>query len=128
MLEHVGWTNAIIIEENVYPNLVKVFYSNMDISASKNDRVITNVFNVPTEFDMGDLNMIIGIEDEDLDIYASRKELKFSKFMHVEGVRNICRHKDFSTFASPILVLTSQSSSKYTYSMWLVLERDMLIK
>lgn len=78
------------------PNLVKVFYSNMDISASKNDRVITNVFNVPTEFDMGDLNMIIGIEDEDLDIYASRKELKFSKFMHVEDVRNICKHKDFS--------------------------------
>lgn len=91
------------------------------------------MFNVPTEFDMGDLNMIIGTEDEDLDIYASRKELKFSKFMHVEDVRNICKHKDFSndffsTFASPILVLTSRSSSEYTFSMWLVLERDMLMK
>lgn len=32
LLERVGWHNALNIEENVYPNSVKVFYSTMDIS------------------------------------------------------------------------------------------------
>lgn len=29
LLEAAGWANALTIEENVYPNLVWVFYSNM---------------------------------------------------------------------------------------------------
>lgn len=32
LLEEVGWINALVIEEHVYPDLVKVFHSNMDIS------------------------------------------------------------------------------------------------
>ena len=43
LLEDIGWINALFIEENVYPDLVKVFYSNMDTSAEKENRVITNV-------------------------------------------------------------------------------------
>lgn len=33
MLEHIDWSNVLNVEENLYSNLVKVFYSNMDISA-----------------------------------------------------------------------------------------------
>ena len=43
LLEDVGWLNALVIEENVYPDLVRVFYSNMDCSAEKENRVITTV-------------------------------------------------------------------------------------
>lgn len=38
LLEGVCWINALIIEENVYPELVKVFYSNMDIFAECESR------------------------------------------------------------------------------------------
>ena len=43
LLEDVGWINALVIEENVCPDLVKVFFSNMDTSAEKENRVITNI-------------------------------------------------------------------------------------
>lgn len=35
LLENMGLINALIIRENVYPNLVTMFYSNMDISESR---------------------------------------------------------------------------------------------
>ena len=34
LLEIVGWNNALSIEDNVYPNLIRVFYLNMKIFAS----------------------------------------------------------------------------------------------
>lgn len=41
------WENALSIEEKVYPNLVRIFYSNMELSAIKFDRLVTNVRGVP---------------------------------------------------------------------------------
>lgn len=41
------WENALSIEEKVYPNLVRIFYSNMELSAIKFDRLVTNVGGVP---------------------------------------------------------------------------------
>lgn len=37
------WEKALSIEEKVYPNLVRIFYSNMELSAIKFDRLVTNV-------------------------------------------------------------------------------------
>lgn len=37
------WEKALSIEEKVYQNLVRIFYSNMELSAIKFDRLVTNV-------------------------------------------------------------------------------------
>ena len=47
-----------MIEENVYPDLVKVFYSNMDIFEEKKNQIITNVEGVLIDFDIYELNSI----------------------------------------------------------------------
>ena len=51
LLGDVGWIDALLIEENVYPDLVKVCYANMDTSTEKENQVITNVGGVLIEFD-----------------------------------------------------------------------------
>lgn len=79
------------VEEKVCENLVWMFYSNMELSAIRKDRVITHVSGVRIEFDAFELSRIIGISSEGLDLYISRKELHFSHFCHLEAVRNICR-------------------------------------
>ena len=38
----------------------------------------------------------MGISYGGLDLYITRKELEFSEFCHMDGVRNICRHRDLS--------------------------------
>lgn len=43
LLELVRWDNMLSIKDMVYPNLVKVLYSNMELSASGQGRIITNV-------------------------------------------------------------------------------------
>lgn len=43
LLELVRWDNMLSIKDMVYPNLVKVLYSNMELSASRQGRIITNV-------------------------------------------------------------------------------------
>lgn len=95
-LEHVRWCSLLTLEENVYPNLIKVFYSNMDISASHQDRILTNVYGVPIEFDVRDLNMIIWTKNESLKLYTSRMKLQFSNFIRVKGVKNIYKRVDLS--------------------------------
>lgn len=80
--------------EVVYPILIRVFYSNMEISGTRQDRIVTNVGSVPIEFDMGDLNKILGIEDKDLELYTFRKELDFNDFNNSHAIKNICRHRD----------------------------------
>ena len=52
-----------MIEENVYPDLVKVFYSNMDVSEENKTRVITNVEGVKIDFDVSVLSFILGSSD-----------------------------------------------------------------
>ncbi|KAH9783348.1 Integrase catalytic domain-containing protein [Citrus sinensis] len=87
----VGWIDALLIEENVYPDLVKVFYSNMDCSAEKENRVITTVGGVLIEFDDSDLDNILGSSDDGLDIFSLRKPPEIDDYVHVDAVRNICR-------------------------------------
>ena len=85
-----------MIEENLYPDLVKVFYSNMDVSAENKTRVITNVGGVMIDFDVSLLNSIVGSSDFGLEIYSPRKSPKLDSYVHVDVVRNICRRNDLS--------------------------------
>ena len=68
----------------------------MEISATRLDRIVTQVGGVPIEFDDDDLNGYLGISSEGHEIYTSRKALSFDDFSHVDGVRNICRRRDLS--------------------------------
>ncbi|KAH9685823.1 hypothetical protein KPL70_014116 [Citrus sinensis] len=96
MLGDVGWIDALLIKENVYPDLVKVFYSNMDCSAEKENRVITTVGGVLIKFDDSDLDNILGSSDDGLDIFSLRKPPEIDDYVHVDAVRNICRCNDLS--------------------------------
>ncbi|KAH9687357.1 hypothetical protein KPL70_014742 [Citrus sinensis] len=49
------WEPAINLDDRVYPNLVRVFYSNMEISDTRPNRIVTQVSRVPIEFDDVDL-------------------------------------------------------------------------
>uniref|UniRef100_A0A1S8ACF9 Putative plant transposon protein domain-containing protein n=1 Tax=Citrus limon TaxID=2708 RepID=A0A1S8ACF9_CITLI len=90
------WEVALSIEENIYDNLVRVFYSNMELSTTRKDRVVTHVGGVPIEFDDAELSRIIGTTYKGLALYTARKELDFNDFRHVDAVRNICRRRDLS--------------------------------
>lgn len=96
MLGDVGWINALMIVENLYPDLVKVFYSNMDVSAENKTRVITNVGGVMIDFDVSLLNSILGSSVFGLEICSPRKYPKLDSYVHVDTVRNICRRNDLS--------------------------------
>ncbi|KAH9791791.1 homogentisate geranylgeranyltransferase [Citrus sinensis] len=76
------WESAIDFDDRVYPNLVRVFYSNMEISATRLDKIVTQVGGVPIEFDVELLNNILGISNDSHIIYTSRKALSFSSFAH----------------------------------------------
>lgn len=73
LFEKVGWVNDVMFEENVYPNLVKVFYSNMDTFAETQNRIITHVGGVKIEFYVSVLNEILGTPNKGLEIYSVRK-------------------------------------------------------
>lgn len=59
LLEQVGWVNGVIIEENVHPNLAKIFYYNTDTSEEKRNHVITHIGGVAIEFGVSVLNKIL---------------------------------------------------------------------
>ncbi|KAH9768926.1 hypothetical protein KPL71_011792 [Citrus sinensis] len=88
--------DALLIEENVYPDLVKVFYSNMEVFEENKTRVITNVGGVMIDFDVSVLNSILGSSNFGLEIFSPRKSPKLDSFVHVDIVRNICRRNDLS--------------------------------
>ena len=96
LLEDVGWLNAIVLEENVYLDLVKVFYSNMDCSAEKENRVITTVGGVSIEFDDSKLNSILRTSDYGLQIFSLRKPPDIHDYVHIDAIKNICRRIDLS--------------------------------
>lgn len=96
LLQRVGWVNSVVIEENVYLNLVKVFYSNMDTFKEKRNRVITHIGGIIIEFGVGILNKILGNPDNSLKSYSARKALCFHDYSHFETLRNICRRMDLS--------------------------------
>ena len=83
------WESALDLHERVYTNLVRVFYLNIEISANRLDRIITHVGGVPIEFDVEDLNNILGIPNDNHKVYTSRKALSFAYFVHYYGVKNI---------------------------------------
>lgn len=96
LLEILSLENSLSIEENVYANLVRIFYSNIENSSSRKMQILAKVGGVPIEFDVKDLNWILGTEDEGLKIYASRKELIFNHFLHVNEAKKICWRDDLS--------------------------------
>ena len=53
--------------------------------------ILINVGGISIEFEVGDLKSILRIENEGLELYTFRKELVFNHFLHVNGVRNICK-------------------------------------
>ena len=57
---------------------------------------MTHVGGVRIEFDVFELSTILGIFNEGLALYTSKKELHFSQFTHFKGVTNICRRCDLS--------------------------------
>ena len=94
MLSH--WKDALSIEEPIYENLVHVFYSNMEFSSTHRVELYTSVGGIHIAFNESELCSILGISYGGLDLYAAGKELSFSEFRHVDGVRNICRRRDLS--------------------------------
>ena len=90
------WESAIDFDDKVYPNLVGVFYSNMELSETRLDKIVSHIGGVPIEFDVELLNNILGISNDGNRIYTSRKALSFTSFGHHLGVRNICCHRDLT--------------------------------
>ncbi|KAH9791779.1 homogentisate geranylgeranyltransferase [Citrus sinensis] len=76
------WESAIDFDARVYPNLMRVFYSNMEISVTRLDKIVTQVGGVPIEFDVELLNNILGISNDSHRIYTSRKAISFNSFAH----------------------------------------------
>lgn len=68
----------------------------MEISEIRLDRIVTNVWGVLIEFDVEDLNQILGIANTSFKIYTCRKTLLFTDFVHWHAVRNIRRRRDIS--------------------------------
>ncbi|KAH9685862.1 hypothetical protein KPL70_014139 [Citrus sinensis] len=95
-LADVGWLNALVVEENVYSDLVKVFYLNMDCSVEKENRVITTVGGVLIEFDDSELNSILRSSDDGLEIFSPRKPPDIDDYVYIDAVKNICHRVDFS--------------------------------
>ena len=70
----------------MYPDLVKVFYLNMDISEEKTNRVITKVRGVLIDFDVSELNSILGTSDYGLEIFSPRKSPKLDSYIYVDAI------------------------------------------
>ena len=80
-----GWENVLVVKEHYYENLVKLFYSNMDMEAS--DKIVTSVGGVRIEFDIALLNRILGTPNEGLELYSAKAKIKYSWFSLENVVR-----------------------------------------
>ena len=69
----------------------------MEISTTRLDRIVTYVGGIPIEFDVENLNNILGIPNARHRIYTSQKALSFDSFAHCEGVHNIFRRWDLTS-------------------------------
>lgn len=81
------------LNDRVYLNLVRFFYSNMEIFETRLERILTQVGGVLIEFDVEFLNNLLSISNDGHRIITSRKALSFDSFAHCEGVRNIRRRQ-----------------------------------
>lgn len=85
--------NALVTREWVYLNLVWVFYLNILISTNTVNQVVANVSGIPIEFDVEDLNTILGLGMVDcISIYLGTKLIFLSIVINI--VKNICRWSD----------------------------------
>ena len=98
-----GWKNVLAVNEHYYENLVKVFYSNMDIEVS--NRIVTNVGGVHIEFDVVLLNSILGTPNEGLELYNPRAKIKDPWFSLENPLHRI--HHLFSTLFLLFLICHS---------------------
>lgn len=71
-------------------------YSNMELFATRLNRILTNVGGMPIKFNVGNLNLILGTKNKGEKIYTTRKESDFNHSFHTHTVRNICRYSDLS--------------------------------
>ncbi|KAH9750874.1 hypothetical protein KPL71_014049 [Citrus sinensis] len=70
--------------------------STSEFPSTRRDELYTSVGGIRIAFNEPDLCSILGIAYGGLDLYTARKELSFSEFRHVDGVRNIYRRRDLS--------------------------------
>lgn len=81
---------------------------------------------IPIEFDVVNLITILWIKDEGLELYSSKKELKFARYTHVDTFKNICRHSDLFDdvcniqFPAQYLCLQVRIFTSY-FNIWSVL-------
>ena len=114
------WKEALSIEEPIYENLVRIFYSNMELSSTRRVALSTYVGGFRIEIDEPELCSILGISYRGLDIYTAKKELDFSDFRHVDAVRNICRRRELFddvcslSFRSQLLPFPSSNTSYHS--------------
>ena len=60
--------SPIDFDDRVYSNLVRVFYSNIEISSTRLDMIVTQVGGVHIEFDDEDFNTFLGISNDSHEI------------------------------------------------------------
>lgn len=82
----------------MYPNLVRIFYSNMELLTTRLDRLVTYVGGTLIDFTVEDLNYILGTDHVRLELYTSPKELQFNHFSHVDAIMNSYRRRDLSDY------------------------------
>ena len=73
---------------------MKVFYSNMNTSAEKENQVITKVGGV--SIDDLELNSILGTSDDGLQIFSPGTTPNIDDYDHIDAVKNICRRINLS--------------------------------
>ena len=90
-----GWKDVLVVKEQYFENLVKVFYTNMDTEIS--DKIVTSVGGVRIEFDVALLNRILGTPNEGLELYSARAKINYPWFSLENVVRKICQRRDLSS-------------------------------
>ena len=81
-----SWLYVIEVLETCYYLGSRCVLLDMEISTTRFDRIVTHIGGIPIEFDVEDLNNILGILDVGRRIYTSRKALSFADFAHNFGV------------------------------------------
>lgn len=71
------WELALSVDELVYENRLRIFYSNIDITGTRFSRVVAEVAVVRIVFYDTDLSKMLGIFTDGLDLYNTRNELEF---------------------------------------------------
>lgn len=105
---------------------MKIIYSNTNIFSKNENRVKISVARIYIEFDVVDLNTILKTKDEGLELYLSKKELKFVRYTYANIVWNICRR--FHLFMKYVRLnfmpnIWAYKSKSYTayFSLWSIL-------